>query len=292
MPWPPREACRRDAEFPRVRVYPYTGRRKRRLYTPGAVEASNGFTRTQSPQPAHKQAGGTSPLPRTPTSSRRRRRTKPARVPRGYETPDAPTWRGADGRRDVRRPRPGAKPPHLRGKVDGYGRFLARLTVMALFSPGSGCIFDLAFNIKPGRKKTGTTAKGKNRAITVSLGIFAPQPSALPFINATAAVFATRHIANVSLATRHAITRQPRHPARRSSRACRPICHSGQAGQMARHGDQACRRHIANGSLRFSAAYPFGTEVPGGSGKGAPHSLQWVSPSSFCAPQDRHVPMG
>ena len=59
---------------------------------------------------------------------------------------------------------------------------------------------------------------------------------------------------------------------------------------MARHGDQACRRHAANGSLRFPAAYPFGTEVPGGSGKGAPHSLQWVSPSSFCAPQDRHVP--
>ena len=25
---------------------------------------------------------------------------------------------------------------------------------------------------------------------------------------------------------------------------------------MARHGDQACRRHIANGSLRFLAAYP------------------------------------
>ena len=111
------------------------------------------------------QAGGrregTSPLPRTPTSSRRRRRTKPARVPRRYETPDAPTWRGADGRRDVRRPRPGAKPPHLRGKVDGYGRFLARLTVMALFSTGSGCIFDLAFIIKPGRRKQGLPRRAK-----------------------------------------------------------------------------------------------------------------------------------
>ena len=152
--------------------------------------------------------------------------------------------------------------------------------------------FPTGYRHKARSQKNGGYRERQNRAITVNLGIFVPQPSALPFINATTAVFATRHIANGSLATRYAITRQPRHPARRSSRACRPICHSGQAGQMARHGDQACRRHAANGSLRFPAAYPFGTEVPGGSGKGAPHSLQWVSPSSFCAPQDRHVPNG
>ena len=102
--------------------------------------------------------------------------------------------------------------------------------------------FPTGYRHKARSQKNGGYRERQNRAITVSLGIFAPQPSTLPFINATAAVFATRH--------------------------------------------------IANGSLRFLAAYPFGTEVPGGSGKGAPHSLQWVSPSSFCAPQDRHVPNG
>ncbi len=117
--------------------------------------------------------------------------------------------------------------------------------------------FPTGYRHKARSQKNGGYRERQNRAITVSLGIFVPQPSALPFINATTAVFATRHIANGSLATRYAITRQPRHPARRSSRACRPICHSGQAGQMARHGDQACRRHAANGSLRFPGRLPF-----------------------------------
>ena len=53
-PRPPREACRRDAEFPRVRVYPYTGRRKQELYTPEAPEASNDSPTPRRTQVAHK----------------------------------------------------------------------------------------------------------------------------------------------------------------------------------------------------------------------------------------------